>query len=79
MGWAGVKNGALLELAATQFDVLFTVDRDLAAAHARAHTKPALVVLAAGTTDAVKLRPYMASVRDALQVVKPGELRRVDA
>jgi len=28
-GWAGVKNGALLELAATQFDVLLTVDRGL--------------------------------------------------
>ena len=28
MGWAGVKNGALLELASAHFDVLFTVDRD---------------------------------------------------
>ena len=28
MGWAGVKNGAVLELASAHFDVLFTVDRD---------------------------------------------------
>ena len=27
MGWAGVKNGALIELAAGQFDAIFTVDR----------------------------------------------------
>lgn len=28
-GWAGVKNGALLRLAETAFDVLLTVDRNL--------------------------------------------------
>ena len=27
-GWSGVKNGELLRLAATRFDVLLTVDRD---------------------------------------------------
>lgn len=29
VGWAGVKNGALLQLAAKEFDVLLTVDRNL--------------------------------------------------
>jgi len=38
MGWSGVKNGALLERAAGQFDVLFTVDQDLAQAFAKAKT-----------------------------------------
>jgi hypothetical protein len=28
-GWAGVKNGELLQLAARQFDLLLTVDRSL--------------------------------------------------
>jgi hypothetical protein len=28
-GWAGVKNGALVQLAAKDFDVLLTVDRNL--------------------------------------------------
>lgn len=28
-GWAGVKNGALLQLAAARFEVLLTVDRNL--------------------------------------------------
>ena len=28
-GWAGIKNGALLQLAATRFEVLLTVDRNL--------------------------------------------------
>jgi hypothetical protein len=29
VGWAGVKNGELLELAAREFDLLLTVDRNL--------------------------------------------------
>ena len=29
LGWAGVKNGALLQLAAKEFEVLLTVDRNL--------------------------------------------------
>lgn len=29
MGWAGTKNGALLALAAQEFDVFITVDRNL--------------------------------------------------
>jgi hypothetical protein len=28
-GWAGVRNGELLQLAAKQFDLLLTVDRNL--------------------------------------------------
>ena len=79
MGWSGIKNGALLERASAQFDVLFTVDRDLAHAFAKAKTKPAVVILAAGTTDPVKLKPHMAAVRLALAEVKTGELRRLDA
>ncbi len=29
MGWAGVKNGDLIALAETEFDVFITVDRNL--------------------------------------------------
>lgn len=29
MGWAGIKNGALLTLAENEFDVFITVDRNL--------------------------------------------------
>ncbi|WP_408019980.1 hypothetical protein [Scytonema tolypothrichoides] len=29
MGWAGIKNGQLLTLAQTEFDVFITVDRNL--------------------------------------------------
>jgi hypothetical protein len=29
MGWTGIKNGQLMKLAATNFDVFVTVDRNL--------------------------------------------------
>jgi hypothetical protein len=29
MGWAGIKNGKLLALAATDFDVLLTADKGI--------------------------------------------------
>ncbi len=78
-GWAGVKNGALLELAASQFDVLFTVDQGIADAHAAAANPVAVVILSAGTTDPVLLRPHIAKVRAAPQAVRPGQLFRGDA
>jgi hypothetical protein len=79
MGWSGIKNGALLERAAGEFEAVFTVDRDLEQAFVKVKTKPAVLILAAGTTDPVKLQPHMAAVRSALAELKPGELRRLDA
>jgi hypothetical protein len=33
MGWAGIKNGALLTLAEKEFEVFITVDRNLSFQH----------------------------------------------
>jgi len=79
MGWSGVKNGALLDLAGEQFDAVFTVDRGMEQAHVRAKARVALIILAANTTDPVKLRPLMPRVRAALSDVKPGKIVRLDA
>jgi predicted nuclease of predicted toxin-antitoxin system len=78
MGWAGVKNGALIKLAAAEFDAIFTVDRDFGATYTGA-PPVGIVILEAGTTDPNKLRPYMGAVTDALAVVRPGEIKRVGA
>ena len=79
VGWAGVKNGALLSRASAEFDVVFTVDRGMAQAHTRVKADVALVILVATTTDPVQLRPFMARVRAALRDVQRGEIVRVDA
>lgn len=45
MGWAGVKNGALLALAQSQFDVFVTVDRNLSYQQDLSNFDIALIVL----------------------------------
>jgi len=76
-GWAGVNNGALLQLAAKRFDVLLTVDRNLEYPQNFANLTIAVVVIVAPGNDIDVLRPFMAAVRDALLTVKPGEVTHV--
>jgi hypothetical protein len=79
MGWAGIKNGALIAVAAESgFEAIFTVDRDFGLQY-RDALPVAVVVLEVGTTDPVKLRPYLPSVIDALRQVQLGERIRVGA
>jgi predicted nuclease of predicted toxin-antitoxin system len=79
MGWTGVKNGASLTIASNEFDAVFTVDRGMEDAHKRLEVRVGLVILAANTTDPIKLHPLMLRVRAALQAIQPGEIVRVDA
>ena len=71
-GWAGVKNGALLQLAATRFDVILTVDRNLEYQQNFAGLAIAVVVIDAPSNDIDVLRPLMPKVRDALPKAQPG-------
>ena len=76
-GWAGVKNGALLQLAAKEFDVLLTVDRNLEYQQNFAGVSIAVVVIHAQSNDIVLLRPLMPAVLDAMFKVKPGAVTHV--
>ena len=78
-GWSGVKNGALIALAAESgFDAIFTIDRGFAGPLS---TSPpiAILILEAGTTDPTVLTPWMAGVSVALAEMRPGEVRRMGA
>lgn len=77
MGWAGVKNGSLLELAAQEFDVLFTVDRDFAGLSDIVPVGIGVVILQVGSTDFEALLPHMAAVSDAINDVERGRVRRL--
>ena len=77
-GWAGVKNGALLQLAATQFDVLLTVDRRLEYQQNFSGLTIAVIVVEAPSNDIAVLRPLMSAVREALPNAKPGTVTHVD-
>lgn len=68
MGWAGLKNGALLGVAASQFDAFITVDRNLSFQQNTATYAMAIVVLRARTNrlaDLVSLTPDLLRALDA--------------
>ena len=76
-GWAGVKNGALLQLVETAFDVLLTADRNLEYQQNFSDLKIAVVVIEAPSNDVEVLRPLMPEVREAISKAQPGIVTRV--
>jgi PIN like domain len=76
-GWAGVKNGALLQLAATRFEVLLTVDRNLEYQQNYSCLTIAVIVVDAPSNDIEALRPLMPKVLEALPKAKPGVVTHV--
>jgi hypothetical protein len=77
VGWAGVKNGELLQLAARQFEVLLTVDRNLEYQQDFAGLALAVIVVHAPSNDVAVLRPLMAAVLAAISETKPGKVTHI--
>ena len=77
VGWAGVKNGELLKLAAGQFDLLLTVDRNLEYQQNFTGVTLAVVIIHARSNDIVVLRPLMPAVLAALPESKPGTVTHI--
>jgi hypothetical protein len=78
MRWAGVKNGALIDLAAEAgFQAIFTVDREFGTTY-RGPLPISVVILAARTTNPERLRPFMERVAEALAQVSEGEIVTID-
>ncbi len=76
-GWAGVKNGELLQLAAKEFDLLLTVDRNLEYQQNFSAVSIAVIVIHAKSNDVDLLRPLMPAVLAAMSGVKPGVVTHV--
>jgi hypothetical protein len=77
-GWAGVKNGELLQLAAGLFDVLLTVDRNLEYQQNFAGVELAVIVIHAPSNDVTVLRPFMPAVLAAIPKAKPGMVTHIE-
>ena len=77
MGWAGIKNGALLRLADGQFDELLTVDQGIESQQNLSGLRISVVVMVAPSNDVDDLRPLLPGVEQALARVRPGEIMRV--
>ena len=79
MGWAGVKNGALLALADGQFDVLLTVDQGIEYEQNLARLlRISIVLMKASSNDVDDLRPLLPAVERALADVQPGQFMTVE-
>jgi len=77
MGWAGIKNGALLKLADGQFDALVTVDQGIEYQQDVSGLTISVVVMLAASNDVDDLRPLLPGVEQALASLRTGEIIRV--
>ena len=76
-GWSGVKNGKLLALAATQFDVFLTVDQNIEFQQNLTALPIAVVVLAVRRTRIQSIEPLVHELLALLQKLPVRALRKV--
>ena len=76
-GWAGVKNGDLLRLAAQRFDVLLTVDRNFEYQQNFVGATVAVIVMHAPSNNVATLQALMPKVLGAIPNARPGEVTNI--
>jgi hypothetical protein len=72
MGWAGIKNGQLLAVAETEFDVFITVDRNLSFQQNLPQFNIAVIVLQASSNRLIDLKPLAPEVLALLPTAVKG-------
>lgn len=73
MGWAGIKDGQLLVLAETEFDVFITVDRNLSFQQNLPQFDIAVIVLQALSNRLADLKPLAPAVLAILSTAAKGQ------
>lgn len=79
MGWASVKNGKLLALAESEFDVFITVDRNLSFQQNTVNLNLAIIVLKAKSNRVSDLEPLIPEVILSLPRLEQGQVRFISA
>ena len=72
MGWAGIKNSALLTLAELEFDVFITVDRNLSFQQDLPKFNIAVLVLHATSNRLADLKPLAPKILATLPTLTKG-------
>jgi Domain of unknown function (DUF5615) len=72
MGWAGIKNGHLLTLAETEFDVFITVDRNLSFQQNLPQFGIAVIVLHTISNRLANLKPLALRILEVLPTAAKG-------
>ena len=76
-GWAGIKNGELLERAREAIDVFITMDRKLEKQHDLAVLPFGVVVILAKSNRMPDLLPLGNALREAVARIGPGRVEHV--
>lgn len=79
MGWSTIKNGELLALAAEEFDVFVTVDRNLSFQQNFSALDIAIIVLRATSNRLADLRPLVPELLAILPSAVRGKATQVGA
>ena len=77
IGWAGIKNGELLALAATKFDAFLTTDQNIEFQQNLAALPLAILVIVAKSNRMKDIEPLLADILQALNHLPPKSLRKV--
>ena len=79
LGWAGLKNGALLRQAVGEFEVFITMDKNLQFQQNLAAHAIAVVLIRARSNRVNDLRPLVPQILAAVAASEPGTIRVVGA
>lgn len=71
MGWAGVKNGKLLQLVAAEFDVFVTSDKNLRHQQNLSSLSLAIVLLPSNQVPAIKA--LLPQIDEAFSSIQPQQ------
>ena len=73
MKWAGIKNGELMRLAETEFDVFITVDHNLSFQQNLPKFNIAVLVLHAKSNRLADLQPFAEEIIESLSKLEKGK------
>lgn len=79
MGWGGITNGEVLQLAASEFDAFITVDKSLRYQQNLSGLPIAVVVLRAHSNELQVLMPLLPRLAESLVSVKPRSFVEIGA
>jgi hypothetical protein len=74
-GWKGTKNGTLLALAATEFDLFITSDQNIRYQQSLAGSTIAILELS--TNDLHRIGGAAALIQAEISTIEPGAYRRI--
>jgi predicted nuclease of predicted toxin-antitoxin system len=76
-GWSGIKNSALLRLAAGEFEVFLTMDRGVEFQQNLQGLSIGVLIIRAPSNRFEDLQPLISEVHNTLSTIQPGQVLRV--